>query len=109
MVQCASHEAGRENEKASFRLFRYNMRCQPTKERDGRQGHGGDGEGMGRRSLSGLTLPRVADDGRMRAFVTFRDAERFVSDDAGTARRAKRRGRGAVTGETEMEIRRVVG
>jgi hypothetical protein len=34
MVQCASHEAGRENEKASFRLFRYNMRCQPTKERD---------------------------------------------------------------------------
>ena len=34
MVQCASHEAGRENEKASFRLFRYNMRCQPKKERD---------------------------------------------------------------------------
>ncbi len=34
MVQCASHEAGRENEKASFRLFRYDMRCQPTKERD---------------------------------------------------------------------------
>ena len=64
---------------------------------------------LSRRSLGGLTLPRVADDGRMRAFVTFRDAERFVSDDAGTARRAKRRGRGAVTGETEMEIRRVVG
>ena len=54
-------------------------------------------------------MPRVADDGRMRAFVTFRDAERFVSDDAGTARRAKRRGGGEVTGETEMEIRRVVG
>ena len=77
---------------------------------------------VSRRGLSGLTLSLVADDGRMRVFVTFRDAERFVSDGAGTypppqapegiarwgARRAKRRGQGAVTGETAMEIRRVV-
>ena len=38
--------------------------------------------------------------------MIFRDAERFVSDDAGRARRAKRRGRGAVTGETAMEVNR---
>ena len=29
MVQCSSHEAGRWNEKASFRLFRYNMTTHP--------------------------------------------------------------------------------
>ena len=70
--------------------------------------------------MSGLTSPLVADDGRVRVFVTFRDAERFVSDGAGTypppqapegiarwgARRAKRCGRGAVTGETAMGINR---
>ena len=53
-------------------------------------------------------MPLVADDGRMHVFVAFRDAERFVSDGAGTARRAKRRGQGAVTGETATEIQRVV-
>ena len=41
-------------------------------------------------------------------FVSIRDAEHFVSDDAGTTRRAKRGGQGAVTGETKMGIKRIV-
>ena len=41
---------------------------------------------VSRRGLSCLTSPVVADDGRTRVFVAFRDAERFVSDGAGTAR-----------------------
>ena len=40
--------------------------------------------------------------------MSIRDAEHFVSDDAGTTRRAKRRGQGAVTGETKMGIKRIV-
>ena len=63
---------------------------------------------VSRRGQSCLTSPVVADDGRTRVFVAFRDAERFVSDGAGTARRAKRGGRGAVTGETATEIQRTV-
>ena len=35
------------------------------------------------RNPSGSTSPVVADNGRTRIFVEFRDAERFVSDDAG--------------------------
>ena len=47
-------------------------------------------------------------NGWNRIFVSIRDAEHFVSDDAGTTRRAKRRGQGAVTGETKMGIKRIV-
>ena len=34
MMRRASYEAKRGNEKASFRLFRYNKRCVTTKERN---------------------------------------------------------------------------
>ena len=47
-------------------------------------------------------------NGWNRIFVSIRDAEHFVSDDAGTTRRAKRGGQGAVTGETKMGIKRIV-
>ena len=50
----------------------------------------------------------VIGNGWNRIFVSIRDAEHFVSDDAGTTRRAKRGGQGAVTGETKMGIKRIV-
>ena len=101
MMRRASYEAKRGNEKASFRLFRYEV--YPAEVRFVKA----ELETY-RRGLSCLTSPVVADDGRTRVFVVFRDAERFVSDGAGTARRAKRCGRGAVTGETATEIQRTV-
>ena len=50
----------------------------------------------------------VIGNGWNRIFVSIRDAEHFVSDDAGTTRRAKRGGQGAVTGETKMGTKRIV-
>ena len=112
MMRRAAYEAKRGNEKASFRLFRYEVYPAEVRfvkaELETYRGTVKARVRVSRRGLSCLTSPFVADDGRTRVFVAFRDAERFVSDGAGTARRAKRRGRGAMTGETATEIQRTV-
>ena len=71
MMRRASYEAKRGNEKASFRLFRYEV--YPAEVRfvkaELETYRGTMKARVSRRGLSCLTSPVVADDGRTRVFV----------------------------------------